>query len=282
LKAILLAAALAYAGIVALLWFAQERQIFLPQPVRGRPAPPPGWSLEPVAIAAADGTALAGVLLLPPRAAGDGAGLPVVLYFGGNAEEVTANAPEAERLYGRRAVVLVNYRGYGDSGGRPGERALVADALAIHDWAAARRDLDAARLCAHGRSLGSGVAVQLAAARRLRCLVLTSPFDSLVAVGRAHFPWLPVGLLLRHRFDSLALAPGLRVPLLAIHGSDDDIIAPAHTERLAAAWGGPVERVRLEGFGHNDIDLNPRYAQAIAAFLDRHLPVAAAGPAGAP
>ena len=97
---------------------------------------------------------------------------------------MTAYAREAERNYGRRAVLLVNYRGYGDSGGRPGEKALVADALALYDWVARRADLDAARICAHGRSLGTGVAVQLAAARPLKCVVLTSPFESLVAVGK--------------------------------------------------------------------------------------------------
>jgi pimeloyl-ACP methyl ester carboxylesterase len=85
------------------------------------------------------------------------------------------------------------------------------------------------------------------------------------------YPWLPVALLLRHRFDSAARAPGLRVPLLVLVGEADTLIAPHHSERLAAAWGGPVERVNLPGFGHNDLDLHPRYAQALRAFLDRHL-----------
>lgn len=260
---------LAYAGMVAFLWFAQDSILFYPQPSRGTPAAPPGWSLEKVSLVAADGTPLAGVLVVPPREPGSRSA--AILYFGGNAEEVTAYAREAERHYGRRAVLLVNYRGYGDSGGRPGEQALVADAIALHDWAARRADLDPARFCVHGRSLGSGVAVQLAAARHLRCAVLTSPFESLAAVGRSHYPWMPVGWLLRHRFDSAALAGGLDIPALVIYGGADTIIAPEHSERLAAAWGGPVERVRLDGFGHNDIDLEPRYAQTIAAFLDRHL-----------
>jgi hypothetical protein len=258
--------------MVALMWLTQDSQIFFPQPTRGAPVAPPGWTLERVSIAAADGTPLAGVLVMPPRQAG--AGTPpvaAVLHFGGNAEEATAYAPEVERIYGRRAVILVNYRGFGESGGKPGEKALVADSLALYDWAARRGDLDAARICAHGRSIGSGVAVQLAAARPLRCIVLTSPFESLVDVGRTHMRWLPVGWLLRHRFESIAHAPGLKVPALVVYGSADTIIPPDHSERLADAWGGPVERLRLDGFGHNDIDLNPRYAQAIAAFLDRQL-----------
>lgn len=253
--------------MVAMLWLAQDRLLFFPQPLRGAPSAPPGWTLEKVSLAATDGTPLAGVLALPPGAAT----VPraAVLYFGGNAEEVTAHAREAEMTYGRRAVLLVNYRGYGESGGAPGEHALVADAIALHDWAARRADLDPARLCVHGRSLGSGVAVQLAAARPVRCVVLTSPFESLVAVGKSHYPWMPVGWLLRHRFESIRHAAALRVPALFVYGGSDTIIAPAHAERLAAAWGGPVERLRLDGFGHNDLDLNPRYASAIAAFLDR-------------
>lgn len=269
MKSILLAVAIAYAVMLALLWLAQDKLLFFPQPSRGRSLPPLGWSLEEVSLTAADGTPLAGVLVLPPD--GGAARGAAVIYFGGNAEEVTAYAPETQRHYGRRAVLLVNYRGFGRSGGSPGEKALVADALAIHDWAAKHPRLDATRFCAHGRSIGTGVAVQLAAARALKCVVLTSPFESLVAVGRSHYPWVPVGWLLRHRFDSAALAPRLTIPALVIYGGADTIIGPGHSERLADAWGGPVERVRLDGFGHNDIDLNPRYAQAIAAFLDRHL-----------
>ena len=254
--------------MAAFLWLSQDSMIFLRQPSRGPAVAPPGWSLETVSVAAADGTPLAGVLLLPPGAAG--ARLPAVLYFGGNAEEVTAYAVDAERRYGRRAVLLMNYRGYGASGGKPGEAVLVADAIAHYDWAARRPDLDPARFCAHGRSLGTGVAVQLAAARMLRCVVLTSPFESLAAVGRTHYPWLPVGLLLRHRFESGAVAGRITAPALVAYGAGDDIIPAEHSERLAAAWGGPVERLRIDGHGHNDLDLDPRYAPAIAAFLDRH------------
>ena len=260
---------LAYAGMAAFLWLAQDSLIFLRQPPRGMAAAPAGWTLEKVSLAAADGTPLAGVLVLPP--AEPGARRPAVIYFGGNAEEVTAYAGDAERHYGRRAVLLVNYRGYGDSGGKPGEAALVADALALHDWVLKRADLDPARLCVHGRSLGTGVAVQLAAARPFKCVVLTSPYESLAAVGRSHYPWLPVGLLLRHRFDSLAVAGRIQAPALVAYGAEDTIVGAEHSERLAAAWGGPVESLRLEGHGHNDLDFDPRYAAGIVAFLDRRI-----------
>ena len=244
----------------------QERLLFYPPPALPRPVPPAGWKLEEVRLERGDGVVLAGVLLLPPAAHP-----PLVIYFGGNAEEATGGTPDVERVYGERAVLTVNYRGYGASGGRPGEAALVADAIATYDWAARRADIDAARIALHGRSLGSGVAVQVAAARPVRCVVLTTPFDSARDVAAGMYPWLPVGLLMRHPFDSLARAPQVKVPALMLVGEGDTLIPPAHSRRLAAAWGGPVELVAYPGFGHNDIHVNPHYDAAIRAFLDRYL-----------
>ena len=267
LKFLLIAVAVGYVAIAALVWFSQERLLFYPQPPFGRATAPPGWALEQVALTTRDGTRIAGVLVRP-RAERP----PLVVYFGGNAEEVTAYSGDAAATYGERAVLFVNYRGYGESAGKPGEKAMVADALELFDWAAARPDVDGSRIALHGRSLGTGVAVQVAAARpAARCVVLTSPFASARDVAKEVYPWLPVGLLMRHPFDSLAHAPGLRMPLLVLVGDADDLIPKRHSERLADAWGGPVERVGFPGFGHNDVSVNPGYDAAIQAFLARHL-----------
>jgi fermentation-respiration switch protein FrsA (DUF1100 family) len=266
LKLLLLAGAVGYLGIAGLVWLGQERLMFYPRAAEPRPLPPPGWRLEDVSIKAPDGTRLAGVLALPPVERP-----PLVVYFGGNAEEVTSFAPAAAHVYGPRALLLVNYRGYGESEGRPSEAALSADGSAIFDWAAKRADIDSSRIALHGRSLGSGVAVQVAAARPAKCVILTSPFDSALEVARAMYPWLPVAWLMRHPFDSLARAPKIAAPALFLMGDADTLIPKLHSERLAAKWGGPAERVSFEGFGHNDVDLNPRYAAAIHAFLARCL-----------
>ena len=266
LKAVLLAVVVGYIAIAALVWLLQERLIFMPVGVGVPPQPPSGWRLEKVSVAARDGTPLAGVLLLPPAARA-----PLVIYYGGNAEEATASASQASATYGERALLLMNYRGYGDSGGKPGEKPLVADALEIFDWAAARPDIDPARIALHGRSLGTAIAVPVAAARPARCVVLTSPFASALDVAAEVYPWLPVSWMLRHPFDSGRLAPRIATPALILAGEADTIIPKRHSDRLAAAWGGPVERASFAGFGHNDLDLNPRYAQAIRAFLDRCL-----------
>ena len=264
--ALAVAALVGYVAIAAIVWFAQERLLFYPRAPLGRPAAPPGWQLEEVRFQARDGTRLAGVLVKPTAARA-----PLILYYGGNAEEVTEYASAAAESYGERAVLLMNYRGYGDSGGRPGEKALVADAIEIYDWAANRPDVDPARIALHGRSLGTGVAVQVAAARAARCVILTSPFASARDVASEIYPWLPVTLLLRHPFDSLAHAPRLAMPALFLMGDADDLIPMRHSERLADAWGGAAERQRFEGFGHNDLSLHPRYNSAIQAFLGRSL-----------
>ena len=263
---LVLAAVVAYAAITALVWVGQERLLFFPQAPFGKAAAPPAWSLEDVSFKARDGTLLAGVLVKPAveRA-------PLVIYYGGNAEEVTAYASQAADSYGERAALFVNYRGYGKSGGKPAEAAMVSDAVEIFDWAARRADLDATRVALHGRSLGTGVAVQVAAARPARCVILTSPFDSARDVAKQIYSWLPVDMLLRHPFDSAAHAPRLRMPALFLMGDADQLIPVRHSERLASLWGGPVERVTLEGFGHNDLSVTPRYDEAVRAFLGRCL-----------
>ena len=264
LKLLLLAAAIGYIAVAVLVWLRQDGVIFYPQPAPGIVKVASGWHVETVALAMRDGVRIAGILVSPGKSRA-----PLVIYFGGNAQEATSFAPVAPELYGERAVLLLNYRGYGASEGQPGETALVADAMEIFDWAARRADVDASRIALHGVSLGTGIAVQLAAARPARCVVLTSPYTSMLDLGRERFPWLPVAWLLRHPFDSLARAPKVTAPLLVLVGGADTLIEPRHSHRLAAAWGGPVQLATFEGFGHNDIDLNPGYARAIREFLDR-------------
>ena len=266
MKLLLLVAVGGYLGIAALVWFAQERLIFYPRQAAAPARAPEDWKLDEVEVAMRDGARVRGVLLRPPvaRAA-------LVIYYGGNAEEVTEGAATLARSHGARALLLVNYRGYGHSEGAPTENALLGDALEIHDWAVRQPGIDAGRVAVHGRSLGSGVAVAVAAARPVRCVVLTTPFASALDVAREFYPWLPVGMLLRHRFDSAALAPKVDVPLLVLSADEDTVVKPHHAAKLASLWRGRVEHAKFAGFGHNDIQLAPRYASAIEQFLDRHL-----------
>lgn len=263
---LLVVAAAAYLALVGAMWLLQERLLFYPQPAVAPVVVPPGWHVEDVHFAARDGVRLAGILALPPH--GDRS---AVIYFGGNAEEATSAAIDAEKLYGQRAVLLVNYRGYGASEGRPSERALVEDAIALYDWLAQRGDIDAQRIALHGRSLGSGVAVQVAAARPARCVLLTTPFDSAVRVAAEAYPWLPAAWLMRHPFDSVSRAPAIKAPALVLVGADDTLIRPPRSENLAAHWGGPVQRAVFAHVGHGDVQLAPGYETTVRDFTQRWL-----------
>ena len=241
----------------------QERLIFYPQgPGPAHPAAPSGWRVESLALAGADGTRLEGWLVRPDSSQQ----VPAVLYFGGNAEEVSWMAEEAPR-FGRAALVLVNYRGYGRSEGKPGEHALFDDATAVFDRVAARPDVDAGRIVAHGRSLGTAVAVSLATRRPVCAVLLTSPFDSVSALARRSFPWLPVQWLLRHRFESARLAPSIGLPLLVLAAEHDRIVPPEHSRLLVEAWAGPKRLVELSGVDHVDIVTHPEYWPAVAGFV---------------
>jgi pimeloyl-ACP methyl ester carboxylesterase len=194
-----------------------------------------------------------------------GNGPDLVLYFGGNAEEVSGMLGEAESGLPGATWLLTDYRGYGSSAGSPSETGLVADALNWYDHAV--RELGPVRVFAFGRSLGSGVAVALAARRTLAGVILVTPYDSLLAVARRHYPFLPVAWLLKHRFDSIALAPALEVPMLCLIAGKDELIPPELAERLYAAWGGPKHKLVLAGAPHGDADSAPGFWPAIRRFV---------------
>ena len=257
-----------FIGLCAVLYLLQERLIFLRQPLaedtRQTVRELPG--VTEVEVAARDGARLHGWL----RQSGGNAGEPsprgLVIYFGGNAEEVSGQMFDAEQL-APWSVAAVNYRGYGLSEGDPGEAALAADAVAVYDRLAARGDVDPDRIVIFGRSLGSGVAVQLAARRPVRAVMLISPFDSLRSIARRQYPIVPVSLLLKHPFDSLALAPRIESPLLVLAGDRDTLIPPALSRRLHDAWAGPKRWELAPGADHNDISSHPRYWPAMREFL---------------
>jgi fermentation-respiration switch protein FrsA (DUF1100 family) len=193
-----------------------------------------------------DGLHLRGIFRAPT-----GADAPTVLFFHGNGESVARNIDLAIGL-GQKGwgVALAEYRGYGGLSGSPTEVGLYKDAEA------AQRYLDAQgirpeRIVIVGRSLGTGVAVELARRGYGRALVLVSPFTSMVDMGRSMVgPLAP--LAVADRFDSVAKAPEIRMPTLVVHGTHDEVVPFRMGERLAARI--PDARfLPLPGVGHNDI-----------------------------
>ncbi len=187
-----------------------------------------------------------------------------LIYFGGNAEDVALNCTSFARLFPDWTVYLINYRGYGGSTGTPSERGLFADALALYD--SVREDH--AVFAAMGRSLGSGVAVYLAAQRKVDRLVLVTPFDSMTHLAAAHYPWVPVRLLLRDRYDSGSRADSLTMPTLVLIAGQDEVVPDSVSASLVAALPEETTRVEIiDGAGHNTIGLSPHYESALARFL---------------
>ena len=259
-------AAIVVIGFPLLMYFAQDSLIFHPQRLseqqRASLALRP--SVQSVYMDAADGTRLHAWYLEGGRPSS------LVIYFGGNAEEVSWMLDQVPRHAPGVSWLLVDYRGYGSSQGSPSETALVADAVRwFGKWS-----IGAEKVYVFGRSLGSGVAVQLAAAvegagRTVDGVILVTPYDSMVEVGRHHYPILPVDLMLKHRFESVQHAPKVQAPLLCLVAGRDEIIPMAHSRRLYEAWGGQKQWVELVGVGHNSTDGAPLFWSAIRGFLEK-------------
>ena len=178
-----------------------------------------------------------------------------LIYFGGNAEDVSLEMPELAPRY-PGSIYLLNYPGYGDSAGRPSQQALLQAGLALFDRVHATHS----KVVAVGRSLGSGVAVRVAAERPVWRLVLVTPFATFTDPAAAAYPWLPVRWLMRDRFDSGRYAPKITTPTRIIVAERDEIIPRASTERLRDSFRPGVASYRvLPEVGHNTISLAPEY-----------------------
>ena len=233
--------------LVCLAFFLGQRS-FIYYPVPARDASVPVMPLQ-----RGDATLQVSVREAPgPRA---------VVYFGGNAEDVSRPVDALQAQFGGAAVYALHYRGYGGSEGMPSEAALVDDGRALVAHVAARHP----ELVLVGRSLGSGVAVQVARTHPPRHLVLVTPFDSMVRLAQRHVRWMPAEPILRERYESAAHAAMIETPTTLIVAGRDEVVPPAHAKALLAAFRpGVAKAVMLEGAGHNDIDLHPGYGAALS------------------
>ena len=248
---------LGYAGVVALLYLLQTSLVFpgsyLPSQRLNSPRVP-----ERLELPAREGAMLHGMLFPGARGEAD-----VLIGFGGNAQDAELLGQDLAADFPELNVVVFHYRGYGPSTGRPSEAAVLADALTIHDAMVAR--ISPGRVYAVGISLGSAVAAYLSKERPLAGVLLVTPFDSVEAIAKESYFWVPVGLLLRHRFPAAAFMTGNPTPAAVIAAAEDRVVKPPRTEALLAQLDNLVFQATLQDAGHETLYELPAYKTTLQA-----------------
>ncbi len=165
--------------------------------------------------------------------------LPAVIYFGGNADEASYLMAK-KKYFNNHVLVLVNYRGFGLSGGIPSEQTMFSDAIEIYDKLIARNDIDSEQITVSGRSIGTGVAAYLSSKRKSKATILITPYESMVDLALSKFPLLPIQFLIKHPFNSKEYATAINTEMLAIIANGDNVIPKQHAYNLIKAWKGKV------------------------------------------
>jgi fermentation-respiration switch protein FrsA (DUF1100 family) len=193
----------------------------------------------------------------------------VVLFCHGNGGNISHRLETAKMVTDLGSdMFLFDYRGYGRSGGSPGEAAVYADALACYDWLRREKGWPPSAIIVFGRSLGGAVAIDLAAKRECGGLIVESSLTSTAAMARRMFPFYPAQYLVRYRFEGLAKIPSVNCPVLVTHSPDDEVIPYDMGRRLYEAAGQPRSFLDLRG-GHNERDYlyDLEYRRAVGRLL---------------
>jgi hypothetical protein len=248
-----------YAGLAAMLYVTQRSLMYFPDRAHLTPAQAGLPAAAEVTLTTADGEHVL-AWHAPPTA-----DKPVVLYFHGNGGAVQYRVERFKKLVADGiGLVALEYRGYGGSSGSPSEAGLIADAQAAYAFAAARYPVP--QLVLWGESLGSGIAVALAADKPVGRVILEAPFTSAAAIGAEHYWYMPVRLLMKDQFRSDRRIAKVTAPLLILHGVHDQVVPYAMGERLFELANKPKHIVRFLDGGHEDLDNNGALV-AVGRFL---------------
>ncbi len=195
---------------------------------------------------------------------------PLLIYYGGNAEDVSMQVQDLPPLQNMH-FLFMNYRGYGESEGKPSQKDFFRDALQIYDEVSQRPEVDSENIFLMGRSLGSGVAMYVASERAAKGIILVTPFDSIQKVAEYYYPFLPLSLILKHPFDSVTLAQHMQIPMLAILAEKDEVIPLERAFELVRQYAGPKTLFLIPTAGHNDVQEYPQYWKEIQNFITAYL-----------
>ena len=187
-----------------------------------------------------------------------------IIYFGGNGETVDYNASAFSTALPNHTTYLVNYRGYGDSSGKPEEKGIYSDALSIFD----KIKPNYKKISVIGRSLGSPVATLLGSKRDINKLVLITPFDSILAIATQQYPIYPISLMLKDKYDSLSRVKSIKAKTLIIYAEKDNVINIKNTTRLINEF--PSSQVNVEmikNADHNSLSKYEKYYKLLNQFI---------------
>jgi len=244
LKTIIIIGVGLYAVATAVMYYAQRRFIYFPEPSRTLPQAAGLPDVAERILTTPDGEKLiAWYGKAQP-------GQPTLLYFHGNGGALEYRSASIRRYLNRgRGIFMLSYRGYSGSTGSPSEVANVADAKLAYD-ALLNEGVSPRDIILYGESLGTGVAAQVATDKKVSGVILDSPFTSMVDLAEQFYPWLPVSLLLKDRYESLRYIRDVHTPIFVVHGEADDVVPVGMGRRLFAAANEPKEIVTLPGVGH--------------------------------
>jgi fermentation-respiration switch protein FrsA (DUF1100 family) len=244
IKVVIAVALALYAMAVVVMYAAQRRFIYFPEPGRTSPAAAGLPDVSERIIATPDGEKVVAWYGKAQR------GQPTLLYFQGNGGTLELRSETISRYLARgRGMFMMSYRGFSGSTGAPSEAANVADAKLAYDTLI-KDGVSPDDIILYGESLGTGVAIQVAREKKVAGVILDSPYTSILELASQYYPWLPVSLLLEDRYESIRYIRDVHVPIFILHGEADDVVPVEMGRRLFAAANEPKELKTIPGGGH--------------------------------
>lgn len=255
MKILLLLTVFLYIVVVAYFYFTQDSKIFNISEIPSNP-PVILKNVKKISLEVDDGVVLDGVYKKSNQK-----DVPTIIYFGGNSDDARRFLLHVKKLNDFN-IVTFNYRGYLQSGGKPSEISLFNDALKIYDKFA-----NDSGVIVVGRSLGSGVAVYLASKRKVLGVVLITPYDSIASLAKQKYPFLPVNLMLKYKFESIKYIEKIKSPIGIIEVKNDTTIPNSHTLKLLKKIKNLSKIVVLKNTTHADVLNHPKFEESLKSLI---------------
>jgi len=247
---------LLYLGVLVYFYFTQDSKIFKPNDIEKR-EPIEVKNMKNISLHVNGDATLYGVY----RKA-DKNDAKLILYFGGNSDDATRILLHVKSLKEFNFIAF-NYRGFVKSSGKPTQKALFSDALEIYDKYAKNRDVIVV-----GRSLGTGVASYLASKRKVKGVVLITPYDSIASMGKEKYPYLPIYMLLKHKFESIKYIQNVSAPIGLIEVKNDEVITKPHFDKLKSKVQNMALHVVFENTTHGEVLTHPDFETTLRKMIN--------------